>query len=339
MSSLYPYTPSHVLPVVFAILVGISLLLHVYQNKRYSFWRVTFFMVWGSIVYLTGWILRAIASYHPSNLNLYIAQTIFIYAGPPIYSAAAYNLVGRLMHYLPMFAPLNPNRVVYFFIYLGILAESLTAAGAARMAASDSDMSKLKSGGTLLSVAIVLQAVVESLLVAMVFSLHRRCIKMGMIPPNVRTVIYTLYGTSTFVLLRCIFRAIESFTTYTTTTCTSTCASILHHEWYIYALEAAPMVIFTYWLNLLHPGRYLPSTRERYLDVDGETERLGPGWMDRRSVWETFVDPFDLMGLMKGKSNKDEFWLRVDEWRICDDGFARGTGSNVKRGGYQKEVV
>lgn len=30
--SLYPYSPSHALPAVFATLIGISLLIHVYQN-------------------------------------------------------------------------------------------------------------------------------------------------------------------------------------------------------------------------------------------------------------------------------------------------------------------
>lgn len=30
--SLFPYVPSHVLPAVFAALVGVSLVLHVYQN-------------------------------------------------------------------------------------------------------------------------------------------------------------------------------------------------------------------------------------------------------------------------------------------------------------------
>lgn len=30
--SLYPYAPSHILPAVFAAIVGLSLALHVYQN-------------------------------------------------------------------------------------------------------------------------------------------------------------------------------------------------------------------------------------------------------------------------------------------------------------------
>jgi hypothetical protein len=289
-------------------------------------------MFWGGAVYLTGWILRCVASYHTANRNVYIAQTIFIYAGPPIHSAAAYNLVGRLMHYLPMFATLNPYRVVYFFVYLGAAVESLTAAGAARISAAGNDLSVYRSGGTLISVAIVLQAVVESLLMVMVAVLHYRCACSHMLPRNVQIVCITLYGTSTFVLLRCIFRAIEAFNIYSSTSCVGTCNSILRHEWYIYGLEAAPMVLFTYWLNVLHPGRYLPRQRNRYLDFDGKTERLGPGWTDRRPKWETFADPFDLGGVIKGQPAHDKYWLRPENWPACEDGtFANGSASNRVR--------
>lgn len=31
-TGLYPYNPSHALPIVFAVLVGASLFLHIYQN-------------------------------------------------------------------------------------------------------------------------------------------------------------------------------------------------------------------------------------------------------------------------------------------------------------------
>lgn len=54
-------------------------------------------MIWGGTVFTTGWVLRAISTYKPSNLNLYIAQYAFIYVGPPIYSAAEYSVLGRLL--------------------------------------------------------------------------------------------------------------------------------------------------------------------------------------------------------------------------------------------------
>lgn len=291
-------------------------------------------MFWGGAVYVTGWILRCVSSYHPANLNVYIAQTIFVYAGPPIYSAAAYNLVGRIMSYVPMFAILNPNRVVYFFVYLGALVEGLTAAGAGKIAKNADDISAYKSGGVLIAVAIVLQAVIESTLMVTVAVFHYRCSAAHMLPRNVRIVCLTLYGTSTFVLLRCVFRAVEAFTVYTSpTTCEGTCDAIVHHEWYLYALETAPMVIFTYWLNILHPGKYLPRDRNRFLDPDGKTERHGPGWNDKRSIWLTFIDPVDLVGMLSGVHSHDKFWLTPERWPVCEDGtFANGSASNAAAG-------
>lgn len=269
-------------------------------------------MGWGGAVFTSGWIMRTISSYQPSNLNLYIAQNVLVLAGPPIYAAAEYNMLGRLMHYLPMHAPLHPGRLVIFFIYCGAAVESLTAAGASMRAtsagklATESGRASYRTAGTLISVSLTLQAAVEVLFICMVILIHMRARKASMLPKNVRTICYTLYGTSILVLIRCIFRAIEAFAVETITDrakCNDLCHLVLFNEWYLYVFEAVPMVIYTYWLNFIHPGRSLPRMKRRYLDVDGKTERLGPekGWIDSRSSFATFLDPFDFEGQIKGK--------------------------------------
>jgi hypothetical protein len=170
-------------------------------------------MIWGGTVFTTGWILRTISTYNPSNLNLYIAQYVLIYAGPPIYTAAEYSVLGRLLRYLPMHAPLNPDRVLLLFIYLGAAVEGLTAAGASLVATAQGDTVQEQSGTTLISIALVLQAVIELTFFTMVATVHRRCVPANTFPRNVRRLCIMLYGTSTLVFIRCIFRAIESFAT------------------------------------------------------------------------------------------------------------------------------
>ncbi|KAJ5956056.1 hypothetical protein N7501_010335 [Penicillium viridicatum] len=337
-ANLYLYNPSHILPAVFAALVGASLFLHIYQNYRYRFWRVTFFICWGGALFTAGWILRCISSYHPANLAIYIASTIFIYVGPPVYSAAAYNLVGRLMNYLPMHAVLNPNRVLIFFVYVGAAVEAITVVGAARSASAGSDLDKHKSGGTLIAAGLVLQAVVECVVIGVVATVHARCSRARMLSPNVRMICITLYGTSTLVLLRCIFRAVEAFEMFDNLGCRENCGPILSNEWYLYAFELGPMLLFTWWLNLMHPGRHLPRQKLRYLCPDGRTERMGPGWIDRRSQWETFADPLDLKGVFKGAPSHEKYWLRQDEWPVCKDGsFAMGTATNTRAVGEDEK--
>lgn len=297
---------------------------------------MTFFVFWAGTCFTTGWILRCISAIDPTNINIYIAQNILIFAGPPIYAAAEYNILGRLMYYLPYHAPLHPGRIVVAFIYIGISIESLTAAGASLFAgASARDLDTYRTGGYLLSTALALQGALECVYVVFVALMHRRAVRSGVLPPNVRTLCIMLYCTSILVIFRCICRAIESFAVYsvTATSCNSLCRFVLLHEWYLYTFEAAPMVLYTYILNAWHPGRFLPSEPHRYLDVDGGTERMGPGWVDQRSKWETFADPFDLNGSRRGHPARVEFWLKAGDWPVVGDGsFAEGSASNARRG-------
>ncbi|KAI9775218.1 MAG: hypothetical protein M1835_005887 [Candelina submexicana] len=335
---LYPYSPNRVLPAIFATIIALSLSLHIFQNFRYRFWRITFFLIWGGLVFTSGWILRAISAQHPENLNLYISQTVLILAGPPIYAAAEYNILSRLMNYLPMHAALNPNRVVLLFIYIGAAVESLTAAGASKTATNPPGTSKHVSGGTLISVSLVLQGVLELFFIRFVWDLHRRCKRTEMLAPNIRSVFIMLYGTSCLILLRCIFRAAESFSKYRKNCNSLNCGNVTNNEWYLYVFEAAPMVVYTVWLNIIHPGRFLPANPKRYLDPDGQTELEGPGWIDNRPTWLTFVDLFDVRGAMKGRDPEAEFWKRPEQLRRCEDGsFALGTASNRRRHVGNKE--
>lgn len=296
-----------------------------FHRSHHRFWKVTFFMFYGGTVFTAGWIMRCFSSRDPGNLNLYIAQYVLVLAGPPIYSAAEYNVLGRLMNYLPMHTPLNPNRVVYFFIYLGALVEALTAAGGVSMASATDNVSKMQKGATLVAVAVVLQGVVEILFITLVALMHYRAVRAKMLTPNVRSICIMLYGTSLLVLLRCGYRAAEKFSLLNVLksgVCEGGCRTVLRNEWYIYAFDAAPMVLYTYWLNIVHPGRFLPRTPKTYLDVD-KIEREGPGWIDRRTQLETFIDPFDLGGMIKGSPAHEKFWLRPGEWPESADGAKR----------------
>jgi hypothetical protein len=279
---------------------------------------------------MAGFILRSLSAGHIFNKDLYIAQYILIAAGPPIYAATAYNILGRLYYYLPMHAPLHPGRTYTTFVWLGMLVETLTAAGASRASAGHAMQldDVWRTGGYLFSASLLLQGVIECGFISMVALIHRRAARSGMLPRNVRMICIMLYGTSTLVIVRCIARAIESFGMYSITmdSCGPLCEFVYLHEWYLYAFEAAPMVLYTFWINALHPGRVLPSDFKRYLDVDGVTERMGPGWLDKRSRWVTFLSPFQTSHAVK-------FWTKPEEWPEATDGsFAISTATNTGRG-------
>ena len=93
------------------------------------------------------------------------------------------------------------------------------------------------------------------------------------------------------------------------------------------------MVLYTWWLNVMHPGRFLPSDKNRYLDFNKE-EHIGPGWIDKRPKVKTFIDPFDVEGLVKGQPDHENFWQQPD-WPVPSGGnFAQGTATNIRKGKY-----
>ncbi|KAF4980248.1 hypothetical protein FZEAL_3707 [Fusarium zealandicum] len=338
LDNLFIYDANKILPIVAAVVIAVSLAGHTIQNSRYNFWRVTFFMFYAGLFYAIGWVVRIIAVRKPDSLPLYMIQSIFVYLAPPIYSAAEYNTLGRLMHYLPMHAVVNPNRIVYIFVFLGSLVEMLTGIGAAWMAAGNGkqDNDRYVQGATFMAIAVVLQAVVEFGFITLVAIIHQRCVKSKMLPKNVRTLFIMLYGTSLLIIVRCAFRAVETFQLRDILeNGGNRNAALLRHEWPFYVFETIPVALYTFWLNIIHPGRYLPCDLRQYLDFDGTTERMGPGWIHKRPWFMFIADPFDFIGMVS-MAKRDPFYLRASEWPEVDNCFAQGRGTNVKPSKYQK---
>lgn len=76
------------------------------------------------------------------------------------------------------------------------------------------------------------------------------------------------------------------------------------------------MVINTFMLNARHPMRYLPRNNKIYIAQDGVTEIEGPGYEDTRPFIVTLLDPFDVVGMMKGRNMQQRFWETHAEGRL-----------------------
>jgi hypothetical protein len=235
------------------------------------------------------------------------------------------------MHYVPQHAIIGPNRVLFFFTYLSALIETLTAAGAAMMAGATTveKWDRVKTGGTLVAIAVVLQALAQIGFACTVAAVHMRVRKANMLTKGLRTVFIMLYGTSTLVVIRCIYRAIEKFTLrdiYITMECGGLCQQVVRKEWYLFVFDAAPMVLYTFWINAIHPGRFLPHDKNVFLDYD-KIERVGPKYERpkmRNVRWMSLLD----MGLSnKGDKPKDKYWERPQEWMPVEGGVD-GRGKN-----------
>ena len=62
--------------------------------------------------------------------------------------------------------------------------------------------------------------------------------------------------------------------------------------------------------------RFLPRDNKIYLAEDGKTEILGPGYLDTRPWYVTFIDPFDFVGILKGRNMEKRFWDTHEAGRV-----------------------
>ena len=210
--SLYPYDPNKPAPIVFAVLVLGLAVYHSYLSFiRYRWWHFGVVMLWASTVWIAGFVTRAISVHNTQSVGIFIAQYVLILTGPPMYAAAEYFILGRLLAYLPYHAPIHPGRVLSTFFLLSALVESLTANGAANSAGTGREPEQRATGIACLKAALILQAVVEASFCSLVAFVHRRAQRAGHSPRNVNIVCMVLYITSIMMLVRCIIRAIEGF--------------------------------------------------------------------------------------------------------------------------------
>lgn len=89
------------------------------------------------------------------------------------------------------------------------------------------------------------------------------------------------------------------------------------------------MVTNTFLLNARHPLRFLPRNNKIYLAEDGRTEIEGPGYEDKRPWYVTFVDPFDMVGMAKGRNMERRFWETHEHGRID---VSTETNADVEKG-------
>lgn len=319
--SLYPYEPNKPAPIIFALLL-LCLAIHQFHQSfiLHNFQTFGTVMTWASLIWISGFICRSISVHHVTNLNLFIAQYVLILMGPPLYAAAEYFILGRLLAYLPYHAPLHPGRVYSTFILLSTGVELLTANGAANAVGSDRSETQYRIGRALLRAALILQGFVEALFMALVAMVEWRCRRKGNknFPKQVRIVCYVLYITSSMILVRCIVRTIEGFEAgscgHDDEEGAYYCGIVARNEWFLWVFEIANITLFVVLFAVFPPGRYLPSSSKVFLDPnDGRTERMGPGFgkADKRPLFVTVVDPFNFYGIVTGRGMVvDKFWER-----------------------------
>lgn len=221
---------------------------------------------------------------------------------------------------MPYHSPIHPGRVLTTFAAISTVVETLNSNGAAYVANSSLSLAKHNTGKSLIKAALVLQLVVLSLFVLLAATFHRKCRKAGLLPKNLHAALLTLYVSSALIGVRTIYRTVEYFTTASINFSNpdlqvSDISPIFRYEWFFWVFEGTLMMINSFMLNARHPMRYLPRNNKIYLAQDCVTEIEGPGYEDKRPFIVTLLDPFDLVGMMKGRNMQQRFWETHTEGR------------------------
>ena len=283
-------------------------------NSHYKCFKACTLLIWASIVFTAGFIVREVAAYNYDSVPLYIAQSVLLLVAPPVYEGANYIILGRILYYVPYLSPLHPGRVVTTFMGLDLAVAVLTANGGARL--SSTTASERKSATDELKAALILQVVCMVCFVCLTARYHYKVTKAGLMRPKLRRPILVLYASCTLIIIRTIYRTVEYFAASASVELIysgqlksdSQLSPLLKNEWFFWVFEASVMFINSSLLNTFHPMAMLPQSNKIYLDRDGVTEIEGPGIQDTRPFIMTILDPFDLVGLFKGRDKEQQFW-------------------------------
>jgi len=215
-----------------------------------------------------------------------------------------------VLFYVPYHSPVHPGRVLSTFALLSMIVEMLNGWGASYTANLDLPGASQATGHALMKASLMIQIAVILCFVALAVVFHRRCIAAGLgHARGVRQPLLTLYISVCLLLVRTVYRIVEHFGLSGVDWWNMNeleISPVIRYEWYFYLFEAAFMLVNMVMWNVRHPRRYLPSNYHVYLERDGVTEVEGKGWEDKRPLWLTVVDPFNVGGMLRKAAADDE---------------------------------
>ncbi|KAF3763061.1 hypothetical protein M406DRAFT_346983 [Cryphonectria parasitica EP155] len=327
--SLWFYAPNKGAPVFFAVAFCASTVWQLWQTYHNKCWRMTGVLVFAGTLFTAGFITREIAAFDYGNLVKLIVSVCLVYAAPPLFELANYQILGRILYYVPHLSPIHPGRVLTTFAFISSVVEALNGNGASYSTNQSLPKSKQDIGKALLKAALLIQIVVVVLFLALTVTFHRRVHAAKIRSPKLTGVLRTLYASSALIAVRTIYRIVEYFSLaelhFGPGLNPDAFGPEVRYEWFFYVFEATLMLCNASLWNVRHPRKYLPKSTKVYLARDGVTEVVGPGYKDTRSFWVTLVDPFDLKGMLGKKNGRGttEFWnevqggTNIDSERTC----------------------
>lgn len=279
-NSRYPYSPVTWAAVLFAILFGISLVIHAYQIFRYKTWYM-WVMIVAIAMEVIGFITRVISIHLTEPLwPVIIAQTGLVVA-PAFIAAQDYMIMGRVMSYVGKeYGYINHTKITKIFVGADVFAILTQSSGGALLAGANGDLDRMKLAQKVLLFGLALQVITFGIFafVGIAFDVRSsrspalRVFKEEM--KSMRKLWFAFYVGSALITARSIYRTVEFGDIKFTPGARDAQGYTYTHEWPMYAFDSIPIFISVMLFSFYHPGHWLPARKG--LRLDGTYEEI-PG--------------------------------------------------------------
>ncbi|KAI3548722.1 hypothetical protein CSPX01_02745 [Colletotrichum filicis] len=252
--SKYPYDPSLAAAVTFAVLFGISGLIHSIQLKRAKTWYWIAFFI-GVNFESIGYGSRAMNASETPNYSQvpFIIQTLLPLLAPALYAASIYMLLGRIIDSLEAghLSIIPVGWMTKIFVFGDVFSFAFQCIGGAILSGA-SDKDGLDRGQNIILVGLGIQILFFAAFIVTISVFHYRIINhptttsMNGRRPW-RQFIMVLYATSFLILVRSIFRVAEF--------AEGRDGVLQTTEVYLYCLDTSLMFLCAAAFNVWFPGR------------------------------------------------------------------------------------
>lgn len=127
--SLYAYAPSHGVAISFTAAFAVSLLWYIVQCIHFKSFKLMQMFLLTSLSSIGGFRTRSYNTYHPDNVNIYVAAITIIWSCPPLYELGNFQALSRTMFFVPYYSPMHPNRALITLGSVSGLVEILNGVG------------------------------------------------------------------------------------------------------------------------------------------------------------------------------------------------------------------
>ncbi|KAF8817168.1 hypothetical protein BYT27DRAFT_7237618 [Phlegmacium glaucopus] len=259
-NALYFYNPSFTAAIIFSVVFGILLGVHILQSILYRK-KFCWVIIMGAAWETASFILRILGTRNQQEVVFAIVSPILFLLAPLWINAFDYMILGRMVYY---FLPerelyhIPATRFSVIFVSLDIVSFLVQATGGVIVSGTNESAHLLKIGQWIYIGGVGVQQLFIVLFLAMVIRFHRRILELevkgtlwesGKI--HWRWLLYALYASLALISMRIIYRLIE-FTRGITPS-----NPLPFHEVYMYCLDALPMAIALFIMCISHPGRTL----------------------------------------------------------------------------------